>query len=132
LGYPDTELSLLFVDDAEMSRLNGEFRGVPEPTDVLSFPMWEGEFPDISPDLLGDVVISVPTAEDLARRHGASLDAILDLLLVHGILHLLGFDHDRLERARQMDRKTLELLDRLGHSQQSFAWFSTTDQLSHT
>jgi len=126
LGCTDAELSVLIVDDGEMTRLNREFRGVDETTDVLAFPMREGEYSDVEPDLLGDVVISAPTARILAETHGAPLEAVLDLLLVHGTLHLLGFDHDEPEEARLMDAKTLELLRTLGHGDQAIGWYTTS------
>jgi probable rRNA maturation factor len=117
-------LSITLVDDEEMARLNREYRGIEETTDVLSFPMHEGEFGDVAPEMLGDVVISAPTAQEMARLHGCSLSAILDLLLVHGTLHLLDFDHERgPQAARLMDQKTLNLLQRLGHTDNDFEWY---------
>ncbi len=109
-----------------MTRLNREFRGVDQTTDVLAFPMREGEYSDVEPDLLGDVVISAPTARILAETHRAPLEAVLDLLLVHGTLHLLGFDHDEPQEARQMDAKTIELLRTLGHGDQAIGWYATS------
>lgn len=127
MGCTDAELSVLIVDDGEMTRLNREFRGVDETTDVLAFPMREGEYSDVEPDLLGDVVISAPTARILAETHGTPLEAVLDLLLVHGTLHLLGFDHDEPEEARLMDAKTIELLRTLGHgAHQAIGWYTTS------
>lgn len=124
LGYTDTELSILIVDDEEMHRLNLEYRQKDSTTDVLSFPMWEGEFADISPELLGDVVISAPTAQLMSEQHRCPLSSILDLLLVHGILHLAGYDHEQSEEeARLMEEKTLELLKKLGHTETHFEWF---------
>ncbi|MGV8075054.1 MAG: rRNA maturation RNase YbeY [Syntrophobacteraceae bacterium] len=124
LGYTDTELSILIVDDEEMHRLNLEYRQVDDTTDVLSFPMWEGEFGDISPELLGDLVISAPTAQFMSEQHRCPLSAVLDLLLVHGILHLTGSDHEAGENeARIMKEKTLELVNELGHSETIFEWF---------
>ncbi len=108
-----------------MARLNREYRGIPEATDVLAFPMHEGAFGDVAPEMLGDVVISVPTALEMAQLHGSSLESVLDLLLVHGTLHLVGFDHERgPEGARAMQLKSLELLRMLGHSEEDFAWYA--------
>lgn len=118
------ELSLLIVNDEEMQRLNREYRHVDAPTDVLSFPMWEGEFGDVCPELLGDVVISTETARMMSDQRGMSLEGIVDLLLAHGILHLVGFDHEKSdEEAETMERKTLELLELLGHRREDFSWY---------
>ncbi len=120
----ESELSITLVDDDEMARLNTEYRGVEETTDVLSFPMHEGEFGDVAPEMLGDIVISAPTAQEMARLHGCGLETILDLLLVHGTLHLLGLDHEQgPDAARSMHEKSLELLRMLGHTDKDFEWY---------
>ncbi len=125
LGYIDVELSLLIVDDEEMARLNREYRQVDSSTDVLSFPMWEGEYGDVCRELLGDVVISAPTAQAMSGERGISPDAVMDLLLVHGILHLVGFDHELgEEEAHAMEQKTLDLLVHLGHRREDFLWYT--------
>ncbi len=124
MGYTDAELSILIVDDEEMHRLNLEYRQVDDTTDVLSFPMLEGEFGDISPEMLGDVVISADTAQLMSERHRCPLASIMDLLLAHGILHLAGYDHEEdEEEARLMKEKTLDFLTRLGHEKTDFEWF---------
>jgi probable rRNA maturation factor len=124
LGFTDTELSIAIVDDGEMAQLNMQYRQVNKPTDVLAFPMLEGEFADVLPELLGDVVISAPTAQLMSRQHHRPLSMVLDLLLVHGILHLLGYDHERgEEEARRMEDRSLGLLKMLGHSEESFDWY---------
>lgn len=115
----------MLVDDPEIQRLNREYRGLDQPTDVLSFSLLEGEFGDIEPQMLGDIVISAPTAFEIARRHQCSFPMVLDLLLVHGILHLTGADHGEPEQAEQMDRKTLALMELLGHSSAGLHWFRT-------
>ena len=118
-------MSIVIVDDEEMTHLNLEYREVDSTTDVLSFPMWEGEFGDVCDEMLGDVVISGPTAQAMSEQHGCSLDQVLDLLLVHGILHLIGHDHEAgEEEADRMQEKTLELLDHLGHCAESFNWYA--------
>ena len=123
----DAELSVLIVDDAEMSELNREYRGLDSTTDVLSFPMGEGEYGDVEPRLLGDIVISAPTAQAMALEHGTAFDAVLELLLVHGTLHLLGYDHEAGEEdARTMDERTMALLGVLGHSDSSFGWYAAS------
>lgn len=124
LGYTESELSILVVDDDEMAELNREYRQISHTTDVLSFPMLEGEFGEIAPEMLGDVVISAQTAEAIGREAGATLESVLDLLLIHGILHLLGYDHEAGEaEAREMKRQTEELLAMLGRSAKEFSWF---------
>jgi probable rRNA maturation factor len=101
------DMSLLITDDARMHRLNARYRGIDRPTDVLAFAMREGPFTSLHPELLGDVVISAETAlrQAQARRH--SLAKELTRLLIHGVLHLLGYDHEvsaaeaRLMRAKE-------------------------------
>jgi probable rRNA maturation factor len=121
-------LSILIVDDEEMAKLNQQYRRIDRTTDVLSFPMREGEFGEIAPEMLGDVVISAQTAGAMSEEAGAGFQSILDLLLVHGILHLLGLDHEAgPDRAEQMKLKTEELLVMLGHGEDEFGWFFDTD-----
>ena len=111
LACDDHELSIVIKDDAQVRELNLTYRGKDTPTNVLSFPMQEGEFSDITPGLLGDVVISLDTAEAEAIAAGISTDERMSQLLVHGILHLFGFDHELGEnQAREMEEKSLELL----------------------
>jgi probable rRNA maturation factor len=124
LGYTDSELSVVLVDDEEMTRLNGEFRQVDSTTDVLSFSMQEGEFGDVCPELLGDVVISAPTAQVMSELNHSPLDSVLDLLLVHGVLHLIGYDHEQgEEEAIRMKEATIRVLTHLGHSEGDFNWY---------
>lgn len=110
LGLGPCELSLALVGDEEMRSLNREWRGKDRPTDVLAFP--QAEPGEASPGgLLGDVVVSVPTAlrQAAARGHGA--DEEIRTLLVHGILHLLGHDHERSPSdARRMFRIQREVV----------------------
>ena len=117
----------MIVNDEEMALLNRQYRQVAAPTDVLAFPLLEGEFGDILPQLLGDVVISAATAQIMSRNHCCPLPAILDLLLVHGILHLVGYDHERnAGEALRMEEKSLEILKHLGHDQENFTWYTKT------
>jgi probable rRNA maturation factor len=102
LGRGDAELSLALVDDAEMVRLNASFRGRSGPTDVLSFSLLEGPHAERRGDLLGDVVIDVEQARRQADARGDDLDAELARLLVHGVLHLIGHDHEEPGEARVM------------------------------
>ena len=107
----DHEISIVVTDDAQVRDLNRTYRGKDLPTNVLSFPMQEGEFSDITPGLLGDVVISLDTARAEAIEAKISTDERMSQLLIHGILHLMGFDHELGEDpARKMEKKSLELL----------------------
>jgi probable rRNA maturation factor len=116
LGSPDAELSLLITDDAEIARYNAAYLKRNGPTNVIAFPMTEGEYADISPDLLGDVVISVDTAAREARDMDIGTEERFTQLLIHGILHLLGYDHETSEiEAEKMERKSEELLNIIGH-----------------
>jgi probable rRNA maturation factor len=97
-----------------MKTLNCRYRGKDHTTDVLSFSLQEGGFPSIQPDMLGDIVISVPAASRQARREGHSINREIDLLIVHGLVHLLGYDHERGPReALRMTRKEQDLLKEL-------------------
>ncbi len=110
----DAELSVLLVGDPEMQRLNREYRGKDAPTDVLAFALREGEAAPLHPDILGDVVISLDTAARQAQVRGATVDDEVRVLLTHGVLHLLGYDHERSPRdARAMFRKQRQLLTQL-------------------
>lgn len=111
LGSPEAELSIMFVDDSRIRELNRRYLGRDKPTNVLAFSMTEGEFPMLHPHLLGDLVISVETAERQSHRFGLSGGEMVILLMIHGILHLLGYDHVRSKRkAREMALKQKELL----------------------
>ena len=107
-----------------MRAINLEYRRIDRPTDVLAFPMIEGEFGEVCPDMLGDVVISAETAQAISTETGSPLDSVMGLLLVHGILHLLGYDHEAGgEEARRMKEKTSEILLVLDHCADAFEWF---------
>jgi probable rRNA maturation factor len=99
----DCALTIVIMDDDAVAKLNAQFRGVDAPTDVLSFPA--GEPPMILPDeplYLGDLVIAYPYAVAQAAREDHALDDSLVLLVVHGTLHLLGYDHDNMLRRAEM------------------------------
>ena len=103
LTQEEAELSLRLATDDEIQELNGEYRDKPVPTDVLAFPLLEGRGVEFRGGLLGDVVISLETAAGQARRSRRSLDDQVLKLLIHGTLHLLGYDHERGEQdAREM------------------------------
>lgn len=94
-GCPDAELSILLVDDREIQEINRDYLERDRPTNVISFAMQEGEGAGIHPDVLGDVVISADTCARHAEEAGISFEEELWFLLLHGILHLLGYDHER-------------------------------------
>jgi probable rRNA maturation factor len=104
------EVSVVFVDDGEMRNLNRNYRGMYKSTDVLAFPMNEGRFAAINPELLGDIVISVPQARRQAETHGHSIERELSILLIHGLLHLFGYDHQNDEEESAMKELEIEYL----------------------
>ncbi|MBW2494554.1 MAG: rRNA maturation RNase YbeY, partial [Deltaproteobacteria bacterium] len=91
VGHSTSELSVAIVPDAEIAALNSEHRGKRSATDVLSFSLLEGEHSDRRGKLLGDVVIGIETAARQARAAHRALDEEVARLLIHGILHLLGW-----------------------------------------
>jgi probable rRNA maturation factor len=113
-GLPDAELSVLFIGDRAMRTLNRRYRAQDRTTDVLSFSLREGQFPDIQPRMLGDIVIAVPVAVRQAREEGHSFAREIDRLLVHGLAHLLGYDHEcgprEALRMRKRERQLLKSL----------------------
>ncbi|GBC63717.1 16S rRNA maturation RNase YbeY [Desulfonema ishimotonii] len=111
LGCPDGELSLLIADDPVIAVYNQDYLRRQGPTNVIAFPMREGEFSDVTPHLLGDVVISVETAAREGEKMGITFEERFDQLLVHGILHLFGYDHEQDEaEAERMEQKSDALL----------------------
>ena len=114
VGEASAELGIMFVGDQRMRGLNRQYRGKDRTTDVLAFAMREAARPEVSrlmPDMLGDVVISIPTAWRQAKEARRTLDEELACLLVHGILHLCGYDHERGEKeARRMHRRERMIL----------------------
>lgn len=101
----EAELSVLFVTADHMRRLNQRFAGHDYATDVLAFPMMEDEDEGDGPFMLGDVVICPEIARTSAQRLGHSLQREIDTLLVHGILHLLGYDHQGADDKERMDAR---------------------------
>ena len=114
MGYPDAQLSILIVDDDQIAELNMTYLNHAGPTNVISFPMQEGQFSDITPELLGDVVISADTADREAQDAGMEMAERFDQLLIHGILHLVGYDHVNSEtEAEVMEQKSDELMKQI-------------------
>ena len=113
------EVSLVFTDSETVKQLNRDYRGVDEPTDVLAFHMLPQKEVDDSfalpPDgvtRLGEVIISYPQAAEQAREQGHSPERELALLVIHGILHLLGYDHEEPEEESKMRERERELLEK--------------------
>ncbi|RMF42863.1 MAG: rRNA maturation RNase YbeY [Deltaproteobacteria bacterium] len=108
---PDAELSVLLVDDEEIRQINRDYLDRDRPTNVISFSMQEGEGGELCPGLLGDVVISVDTAARDAAEAEIPFEHELCFLLLHGILHLLGYDHERSgdDEAARMEAREREL-----------------------
>ena len=103
---PSAELSILLIDAGHIKRLNARFAGNDYATDVLAFPMMED---DETTAILGDVVIAPDIASQNAEKVGHPLEDELEVLLVHGTLHLLGYDHQRTEDKAKMDRRLEEI-----------------------
>ena len=107
----DTELSIVIVGDRVIRSINRDYLGKNNPTNVISFSLREGQFGDINPAALGDVIISADTANNEAQLGGIIFFERLCCLLTHGVLHLFGFDHERSgeNEARRMASKEREL-----------------------
>ena len=102
IGESRSELSIALVDDSQIRELNARWRNRQRSTDVLSFSQIEGDFADHRSGLLGDVVISVETAAAQAASSHRGLDQVVTRLLIHGVLHLIGHDHEKDEEALRM------------------------------
>lgn len=114
----DFEISLTFVDDEEIQNLNREYRQKDVPTDVLSFPMLEIEDFDnledlaqFGPILLGDIIISMPTAKNQAKEYGHSIKREIAFLICHSILHLLGYDHIDEDERKEMEKMQSDIMN---------------------
>lgn len=105
----DAELSILLTGDDQIKNLNRIYRKKNRPTDVLAFAQREGEHGDRAGRLLGDVVVSIPTTRRQAEAAGRDLGSELTMLLAHGLLHLLGWDHETPLKDRRMRRETERL-----------------------
>ncbi|MBQ8682832.1 MAG: rRNA maturation RNase YbeY [Selenomonadales bacterium] len=113
-----TEVSLMFTDDQTIHEMNLEYRGIDRPTDVLSFALEEGEEEEIyggpEENLLGDIIISVETAVRQAEEYGHSVEREMAFLALHGMLHLLGYDHMEEEERQEMRAQEEAILASLG------------------
>ena len=106
---PESELSILLVSSAHIKHLNARFAGNDEATDVLAFPMTESE--EENEPMLGDVVISPEIAQRNGVKLGHGLSGEMDVLIVHGTLHLLGYDHQGVDDEERMDKRMRQILD---------------------
>ncbi len=111
----DADITIVLTDDAQLHELNKEFLGVDAPTDVLSFPASESD-PETGTPYLGDILISIPRATQQAQAVGHSVEAEVQLLVVHGTLHLMGHDHAEAEEKARMWAAQAEVMSRLGLS----------------
>jgi probable rRNA maturation factor len=109
-GSDECEVSILLTDDAEIQSLNAQYRQIDAPTDVLAFAMREGADGGLNPNLLGDIVISIQTAQRQAIDRHHPLEVELAWLTVHGVLHLLGYDHQTPQDAAIMFEKQETIL----------------------
>jgi probable rRNA maturation factor len=109
LQLQNIEVSFVLTDDPSVHQLNKIYRGKDRPTDVLAFAMREGDFGALAGGVLGDVVVSVDTARKQAAERGDTLVAELTMLLAHGLLHLLSWDHDTPAKDRRMRAETARL-----------------------
>ena len=111
----DGDLTIVLTDDAQLHELNRDYLNIDAPTDVLSFPAFETD-PETARRYLGDILISVPRAAQQAQTAGHALEAEVQLLAVHGTLHLLGYDHAEAEEKNRMWKAQAEILKSLGLS----------------
>jgi probable rRNA maturation factor len=115
LDCPDREISLLLVDNEQIRCINRQYLDRDRPTNVISFSLGEGDCGCVNPQILGDIVISVERAVQDAAEGGLTLNEELDFLLIHGLLHLLGYQHEGVEEdeAIKMTHKENELFSML-------------------
>lgn len=111
MGCRDRELSILFTGDRQMAALNRKYLGRDGSTNVLAFPMGDGTTPIMTLRMLGDIVVSVDTAVAQSRESGESVEETIYRLLIHGLLHLLDWDHERSTAdADRMEKEQARLL----------------------
>ena len=109
----DADLTIVLTDDAQLQQLNHDYLDVDAPTDVLSFPSEQID-PETGSRYLGDILVSVPRAALQAAAAGHSIEAEIQLLVVHGVLHLLGHDHTGVDDKARMWHDQAEILSQLG------------------
>jgi metalloprotein, YbeY/UPF0054 family len=113
LECADKEISINFVDDTKIKQLNKQYLGKDKATNVLSFSLREDEYGNINPQVLGDIVISVETAQKNAVYGNLTVDQEINFLIIHGLLHLLGYDHENTTKKEtsKMRKKERELFN---------------------
>ena len=109
----DCELSIVLTDDARLQELNRDYLGIDAPTDVLSFPASETD-PETGARYIGDILISIPRAQLQAEAAGHAIESEVQLLVVHGVLHLLSHDHAKPKEKARMWKAQAETLESLG------------------
>lgn len=114
LADAEGEIAIRIVGEAESARLNERYRGKSGPTNVLAFPGGDIDVPGIDARLLGDLVICAPVVASEARDQGKPLEAHWAHIVIHGCLHLRGYDHESAAQAREMEARERSLLARLG------------------
>lgn len=131
---PESTLSVVVTDNDTVQQLNVQHRGVDAPTDVLSFPAEQlpDDIDDDEPPYLGDLIIAFPYAQSQAEREGHTMNDSLSLLVVHGTLHLLGYDHDTPENRAEMWAVQEEVLRDLGIDPQIVPALEDADHDSET
>lgn len=111
----NAELSVLLVGDEDIKEINRQYRGMDKPTDVIAFAMRDGEFANVNSEILGDIVVSLDRAKVQARERGVDVDREVKFLLIHGVLHLLGYDHEKSDEDRiRMEKKEEVIVSFLG------------------
>lgn len=113
LGCGEKELSLVLASDRQITEINRDYLGRNKPTNVISFAMAEGDFGDLDTGLLGDVIVSVDTAIRHAAGSGSEPLDEIEYLIIHGILHLIGYDHETGKDGRMMRKKEVEVFSSL-------------------
>ena len=108
LGFKDSEVSLLLVDDDQIREINKSYFQRDRPTNVISFAMTEGAFGDVHPEILGDIILSVETAARDAMACDIDFMDEVEFLLIHGLLHLVGYNHENVESKEANKMKKLE------------------------
>jgi probable rRNA maturation factor len=118
LNCVDKEISISFTDDENIKKLNQQYLGRNKPTNVLSFSLQEGEYGNINPQILGDVVISVETAQKDAVQGKLTFEQEIYFLVIHGILHLLGYNHENstAEETKKMKQREKEIFNKINCS----------------
>jgi probable rRNA maturation factor len=108
LGFKDSEVSLLLVDDDQIREINKDYLQRDRPTNVISFAMTEGAFGDVHPEILGDIILSVETAARDAVAYDIDFMDEVEFLLIHGLLHLVGYNHENVESREVEKMKKME------------------------